>query len=162
VTAGETSAVDEARRSYAAELRRWRRRRRLTQRELAEAMPYDRSYVSQVENARMAPSDAFTERAEAVLGCGGALRTLWEECDDARYDRGRQIAGLRSALRPDERQRVVEQVAQLVLDQVAGGLAGWLSSMQEQIDSLRAQTDGAAVEQINDGGRRRVEGGEAA
>jgi Helix-turn-helix domain len=64
--------------AYARELTGWRERRLLSKRGLAEAMGYDRSYVSHVEACSQAPSDEFTRNAERMLGCDGALWSRWE------------------------------------------------------------------------------------
>lgn len=75
---GGRLAVDEMAAAYARELTGWRERRLLSKRGLAEAMGYDRSYVSHVEACDQAPSDEFTRKAERVLGCHGALWSRWE------------------------------------------------------------------------------------
>lgn len=75
---GSRLTVDEIAGAYARELTSWRERRLLSKRGLAEAMGYDRSYVSHVEACNQAPSDEFTRKAERVLGCDGALWSRWE------------------------------------------------------------------------------------
>lgn len=63
---------------YAGELRRWRERRGLSKKALAEQLAYDRSYVSHIEGCNLAPTEDFTRRAEEVLNTGGALWSQWE------------------------------------------------------------------------------------
>jgi transcriptional regulator with XRE-family HTH domain len=72
--------------AYASELRRWRQRRGLSMRALAELMAYDRSYVSHIEGCNLSPTEHFTRRAEEVLNAGGALWGRWEELVAARAD----------------------------------------------------------------------------
>lgn len=67
----------EAPTEYAGELRRWRERRGLSKKALAEQMAYDRSYVSHIEGCNLAPTEDFTRRAEEVLNTGGALWGRW-------------------------------------------------------------------------------------
>lgn len=66
----------------------WRRRkqRRMTQRELAERMAYDRSRVSQVESGET-PHEDFARQADLVLGAGGELLALHRRLAAARDDR---------------------------------------------------------------------------
>ncbi|MDI5974061.1 tetratricopeptide repeat protein [Streptomyces sp. SL13] len=84
--AGERSPV-EARRAddhntapgaaFAATLLRWRRARKMSQSALANQMGYDRSYVSQMESGRQAPTEDFARRADAVFQSDGTLWRLW-------------------------------------------------------------------------------------
>ena len=79
----EASADHEAA-EYADELRRWRERRGLSKKALAEQMAYDRSYVSHIEGCNLAPTADFTRRAEEVLNTGGALWGQWQALTTAR------------------------------------------------------------------------------
>ena len=67
---------------YADELRRWRKRRNLSQQKLADRMAYDRSYVSHIEGGKMAPTEGFTQLAEEVLDAGGSLWGRWQNLLD--------------------------------------------------------------------------------
>jgi transcriptional regulator with XRE-family HTH domain len=89
---GSRLAVDEIAAAYARELTGWRERRLLSKRGLAEAMGYDRSYVSHVEACNQAPSDEFTRKAERVLDCDGALWCRWEAYAIARRRQRRALA----------------------------------------------------------------------
>jgi transcriptional regulator with XRE-family HTH domain len=91
------SQVDEPTRSRAAdvfarELTAWRRERGLSQKQLAERVGFDPSYISHIESSRYRPSEAFAARVDHALAAGGALRRRFEE----------QIAGSRppAAARP--------------------------------------------------------------
>lgn len=70
--------------TFPAELARWRTRRRLSKKALAEAMGFDPSYVNHVEHGRHAPSEGFARRAETTLGAGGALWDAWYEHSEPR------------------------------------------------------------------------------
>jgi transcriptional regulator with XRE-family HTH domain len=76
--------VDERTRSrapdeFARELTTWRRVRGLSQKQLAELIGFDPSYVSHIESARYPPSEAFAARVDHALAAGGALRRRFEE-----------------------------------------------------------------------------------
>jgi peptide deformylase len=62
---------------FAAALTNWRTRRRMTKRVLAEAMGFDRSYVSHIEAGRHRASAAFARKAETTLNAGGELWRAW-------------------------------------------------------------------------------------
>lgn len=76
--------VERGAADYADELRRWRERRGLSKKALAEQMAYDRSYVSHIEGRNLAPTEDFTRRAEEVLNTGGALWSRWHDLTAAR------------------------------------------------------------------------------
>jgi transcriptional regulator with XRE-family HTH domain len=63
---------------YVDTLRRWRERRGLAKKALAERMGYDRTYVSHIESGNLPPTAEFTRQADAALDTGGALWALWE------------------------------------------------------------------------------------
>lgn len=125
---------DEVRR-YVQELRSWRERRGITQKELAEAMAYDPSRVSHIENRRQVPTEEFTQQAEAVLQTGGALWDCWEE-----------VAALKLGLplRPPERDlRTVEFVAwlarhsSLAFRELYTAVNGLVARLESQPPSIR-------------------------
>ncbi|KAF0646738.1 MULTISPECIES: peptide deformylase [Streptomyces] len=72
----ERALIDER---FIAELKRWRDVRGLSQSALAAKVGYTPSYVSKVENAQLAPSEAFARQADDVLRAGGALRRAFRE-----------------------------------------------------------------------------------
>ncbi|MGH3388773.1 MAG: peptide deformylase [Actinomadura sp.] len=57
----------------------WRQRRRLTKQALAQAMGFDRSYISHVESGRHPASADFARKAEAALSAGGEIWRTWQE-----------------------------------------------------------------------------------
>jgi transcriptional regulator with XRE-family HTH domain len=59
---------------FVAELRRWRDLRGMSQARLAQALKYDRSYISKVETGQEWPAVDFARRADSVLQAGGALQ----------------------------------------------------------------------------------------
>lgn len=69
---------------FAHELRRWRKRRGLTQRTLADRMAYHQSRVSQVEAGDL-PQEDFARQADAVLGADGALLTVYRRVADTSF-----------------------------------------------------------------------------
>jgi transcriptional regulator with XRE-family HTH domain len=79
----EAPSDDEAAK-YARELRRWRERRGLSKKALAELMANDRTYVSHIEGCSLAPTEDFTRRAEDALNAGGALWGRWQALTAAR------------------------------------------------------------------------------
>jgi transcriptional regulator with XRE-family HTH domain len=76
--------TDDEAAEYARELRRWRERRGLSKKALAELMAYDRTYVSHIEGRSLAPTEDFTRRAEDALNAGGALWGRWQALTAAR------------------------------------------------------------------------------
>jgi peptide deformylase len=80
----------------------WRARRRLTKQALAEALGFDRSYISHVEAGRHQPSADFARKAEAALNAGGQVWKAWmdathgppDTADQARPIPARGTAGL--------------------------------------------------------------------
>jgi transcriptional regulator with XRE-family HTH domain len=93
--------VDEPTRSrapdeFARELTTYRRVRGLSQKQLAELIGFDPSYVSHIESARYRPSEAFAVRVDQALAAGGALRRRFAE----HVVGSRSIAAGRSAAPP--------------------------------------------------------------
>ncbi|MEV6769923.1 peptide deformylase [Nocardia sp. NPDC051030] len=60
--------------NFVGELKRWRENRGLSQVRLAQAIQYDRSYVSKIENFQEFPSADFARRADEELVAGGAIK----------------------------------------------------------------------------------------
>jgi transcriptional regulator with XRE-family HTH domain len=67
---------DAAHRLYAAELRRWRQERGVTQERLAALTHYSAALVGMVEKLQRNPTREFTSRCDDVLATGGALARL--------------------------------------------------------------------------------------
>ena len=59
---------------FAAELKRWRDVRGISQKALAAKVNYTPSYVSKVEGGKQNPSTEFASEADRVLRAGGGLR----------------------------------------------------------------------------------------
>lgn len=62
-----------------------RERKGWKQAELGAAIGYSEEQVSSVERGRRAPSPAFLEKADEVLGAGGLLLGLRKDAEEARY-----------------------------------------------------------------------------
>src|SRR5262249_25017162 len=69
---------------FGAELRTWRRRNDLSQRELAEKVPCSASQIGRVEKAERWPTLAFAEACDTALGTSGALSRMWPAVDALR------------------------------------------------------------------------------
>ncbi|SBT67717.1 Helix-turn-helix domain-containing protein [Micromonospora sediminicola] len=89
-----------ASRQFRAELRRWRTRRGLTQRTLAERVRFSRETVAAVESGRRFGSQEFAVRCDEVLATGGRLADLWPRvaaeqlaADGRRGPRSAEVAG---------------------------------------------------------------------
>ncbi|MFB6817451.1 helix-turn-helix domain-containing protein [Streptomyces sp. NPDC056347] len=63
----------------------WRDRLDMTQAELGAAIGYSEEQVSSVERGRRAPSAAFLEKADEVLGAGGMIACLRKDAEEARF-----------------------------------------------------------------------------
>lgn len=63
---------------FVAELRKWRGVRGLSQAKLAQALKYDRSYISKVETGQEWPAVDFARRADQVLQAGGSLHHAYQ------------------------------------------------------------------------------------
>ncbi|WP_159079216.1 MULTISPECIES: helix-turn-helix transcriptional regulator [unclassified Plantactinospora] len=66
-----------ATRQFQRELRRWRTRKGLTQRALADRVRFSRETVAAVEAGRRYGSQELAVRCDDVLGTGGLLTALW-------------------------------------------------------------------------------------
>ncbi|WP_431934971.1 helix-turn-helix transcriptional regulator [Micromonospora sp. RP3T] len=78
-TPASSAAPSAASRQFRAELRRWRTRRGLTQRALAERVRFSRETVAAVESGRRFGSQEFAVRCDEVLATGGRLADLWPQ-----------------------------------------------------------------------------------
>ncbi|MFI6128637.1 helix-turn-helix transcriptional regulator [Micromonospora sp. NPDC051141] len=78
-TPASSAAPSAASRQFRAELRRWRTRRGLTQRALAERVRFSRETVAAVESGRRFGSQEFAVRCDEVLATGGRLAELWPQ-----------------------------------------------------------------------------------
>ncbi|MGC4888805.1 helix-turn-helix transcriptional regulator [Micromonospora sp. DT227] len=78
-TPASSAAPSAASRQFRAELRRWRTRRGLTQRALAERVRFSRETVAAVESGRRFGSPEFAVRCDEVLATGGRLAELWPQ-----------------------------------------------------------------------------------
>ncbi|MFE7463778.1 helix-turn-helix domain-containing protein [Streptomyces sp. NPDC057499] len=75
----------------------WRDRLDMTQAELGAAIGYSEEQVSSVERGRRAPSAAFLEKADEVLGAGGMIACLRKDAEEARFPKKvRDLAKLES------------------------------------------------------------------
>ncbi|PWK90316.1 peptide deformylase [Lentzea atacamensis] len=74
--------------AFVAELKRWRDVRGLSQSKLAQAMGYDRSYISKIESGTERPNSAFAKRADEVLQAGGAVRRALQAAGPRRAEAG--------------------------------------------------------------------------
>ena len=66
---------------FAAELKRWRDVRGLSQSALAPLVGYTPSYISKVESQQQRPSREFAEKADEKLRAGGAIRRSYVALD---------------------------------------------------------------------------------
>jgi transcriptional regulator with XRE-family HTH domain len=74
---GQRPEAETARRLFAAELRRLRGVRGLSQRELAGRIVHSRALVAEVERGERWPPEDLAIRCDEVLGTDGALTRLW-------------------------------------------------------------------------------------
>lgn len=88
----DTGAPDAEANSFAVEFERWRDVRGFSRAALAQAMGYDRSYVSKVLSGTERPSEAFARQAETALRAGGALHTAFREFEAHRTPKTRPPA----------------------------------------------------------------------
>ncbi|WP_089155558.1 helix-turn-helix transcriptional regulator [Micromonospora sp. NBS 11-29] len=74
-----SSAAPAASHRFRVELRRWRTRRGLTQRALAERVRFSRETVAAVESGRRFGSHEFAVRCDEVLATDGRLAEMWPQ-----------------------------------------------------------------------------------
>ena len=76
---GGTAATNAA--VFGEVLRHYREAAGLTQQELAEKIPCDRSHVARMEAGTRVPRDTFAKRCDELLATGGVLLKLWGRID---------------------------------------------------------------------------------
>ncbi|MFE6687920.1 Scr1 family TA system antitoxin-like transcriptional regulator [Streptomyces sp. NPDC057743] len=76
---GGTAATNAA--VFGEVLRHYREAAGLTQQELAEKIPCDRSHVARIEAGTRVPRDTFAKRCDELLATGGVLLKLWGRID---------------------------------------------------------------------------------
>lgn len=69
---------------FGAEVRRWRERRGLSQRALAELVWHSEETVAKIEKAERWPSRDLAHRCDEVLDTGGFLLAAWPEVEQQR------------------------------------------------------------------------------
>ena len=79
----------ELRARFSALLRELRRSRGMSLRDLANAIHYNRSYISNVEAAKRLPEKKFAELADRELRAAGKLLFCWQEADEERRSRSK-------------------------------------------------------------------------
>src|SRR5215475_5380117 len=72
---------------FGTELRTWRKRNDLSQKDLAEKVPCSASQIGRVEKAERWPTEAFAEACDTVLGTAGVLSRMWAAVDALRRQR---------------------------------------------------------------------------
>ncbi|MBF9133032.1 helix-turn-helix transcriptional regulator [Plantactinospora sp. S1510] len=112
-----------ATRQFQRELRRWRTRKGLTQRALADRVRFSRETVAAVEAGRRYGSQELAVRCDEALGTGGLLTALWPRvaleqlaADGRRGPRGTDAGRPAAERGPDPRhdpQSVVEAIDEL-------------------------------------------------
>ncbi|MEN3609593.1 helix-turn-helix transcriptional regulator [Plantactinospora sp. ZYX-F-223] len=130
--ASSGTAESMATRQFQRELRRWRTRKGLTQRALADRVRFSRETVAAVEAGRRYGSQELAVRCDDVLGTGGLLTALWPQvaveqiaADGRRGPRGAapvraEPAGADPEPTVGERQSVVDAIDELrdLIDQM--------------------------------------------
>jgi transcriptional regulator with XRE-family HTH domain len=117
-----------ATRQFQRELRRWRTRKGLTQRALADRVRFSRETVAAVEAGRRYGSQELAVRCDEALGTGGLLTALWPRVA------AEQIAadGRRGPRGPEAGRSVAERERDPLRDP---------QSVAEAIDELRELID---------------------
>ena len=69
---------------FGTELRTWRKRNDLSQKDLAEKVPCSASQIGRVEKAERWPTQAFAEACDTALGTTGILSRMWPAVDALR------------------------------------------------------------------------------
>lgn len=82
-------ARSELRAKFAALLRELRQSRGMSLRDLANAIHYNRSYISNVEAGKRLPEGKFAELADRELRAGGKLLCCWKSADEERRSSGK-------------------------------------------------------------------------
>jgi DNA-binding XRE family transcriptional regulator len=97
--AGELSGAGIARAKFACLLRELRESRGMSLRDLAEAIHFNRSYISNVEAGKKLPEDLFVKLCDRELRGGGKLLHCWKLADE---ERRHQSAIRRTLLTADQ------------------------------------------------------------
>jgi peptide deformylase len=72
--------IEEAE-AFAAEVKRWRDVRGLSQGHLGSRVGYDRTYVSKIETGQLLPSRGFAQQADDVLHAGGSIIQAYRDLE---------------------------------------------------------------------------------
>ena len=70
--------IDPLAAPFGYELRRWRLRRQLALKELADRLHHSGSYLSQIEHGRLRPTRRLAEATDQLLDASGALVGAYE------------------------------------------------------------------------------------
>lgn len=92
----------EFRVKFSALLREIRQSRGLSLSDLARAIHYNRSYISNVESGKRLPEEPFARLADRELRAGGTLFSCWQAADEERRSRGKTRRVLLSASQESE------------------------------------------------------------
>jgi transcriptional regulator with XRE-family HTH domain len=95
-------AGSELRARFSALQRELRRSRGMSLRDLANAIHYNRSYISNVEAGKRLPEKTFAELADRELRAGGKLLSCWQSADEERRSRGKVHRTLLTARQESE------------------------------------------------------------
>jgi transcriptional regulator with XRE-family HTH domain len=95
-------AGSELRARFSALQRELRRSRGMSLRDLANAIHYNRSYISNVEAGKRLPEKTFAELADRELRAGGKLLSCWQSADEERRSRGKVHRTLLTASQESE------------------------------------------------------------
>jgi transcriptional regulator with XRE-family HTH domain len=98
----EEQTGTELRAKFSALLREIRRSRGMSLSDLARAIHYNRSYISNVESGKRLPEEPFAKLADRELRAGGTLFSCWQIADEERRSRGRIRRVLLSASQESE------------------------------------------------------------
>jgi transcriptional regulator with XRE-family HTH domain len=120
---------------FGPELRRWRTRAGLTQRELAGRVRYSRETIAAVERGRRYATRQLALRCDEVLATGGVLGRLWPRVETARVAADRR-RGPRPA-RPE-------------IDWPELDLVRWVQTVRPAVDEVSPEFLGRLRELIND------------
>jgi transcriptional regulator with XRE-family HTH domain len=129
---------------FGPELRRWRTRAGLTQRELASRVRYSRETIAAVERGRRYATRQLAQRCDEVLATGGVLGRLWPRVETARVAADRR----RGPRRPRH------DVDWPELD-----LVRWVQTVRPAVDEVAPEVLDRLRELINDRGTAVANGG---
>jgi transcriptional regulator with XRE-family HTH domain len=100
--AGRLAGSRTARAKFALLLREFRLSRRMSLRDLANAIHFNRSYISNVESGKKLPEETFVKLADRELGANGKLLSYWKLADEERSSESRMHRTLLSAAQESE------------------------------------------------------------